>query len=210
MKSVRSDIIGKRYGRLIVKSYAGANIHKRAMWGCLCDCGNSKTILGKNLRAGLTQSCGCLHKEMISNLRKSHGMVRTPAYRSWAGMLTRCSNEKQKSFQSYGALGVCVCERWEKFENFFADMGPRPPGHTLGRKNPFGNYEPGNCTWATSKEQALNKRGKIAIALLEQLMSDGTLSASFLAMTYEKMFNRTHGYKSWSPAEAFDGGYTRI
>ena len=82
----------------------------------------------------------------------------SPAYRTWKGMWQRCSNPKSSSFKSYGGRGISVCTRWEIFENFFEDMGHPPVGRSLDRINNDGNYEPGNCRWATQKEQVNNQR----------------------------------------------------
>jgi hypothetical protein len=71
-------------------------------------------------------------------------------------MWTRCTNPNVKSYKDYGGRGITICLRWEQFENFLADMGERPTGLTLDRKNVNGNYEPSNCRWATRKEQAMN------------------------------------------------------
>lgn len=80
--------------------------------------------------------------------------------RALDNMRQRCANPKAVSWKYYGALGVNVCDRWQTFANFLADMGEAPADRTLDRINPCGNYEPGNCRWATPKEQASNKRGK--------------------------------------------------
>ena len=92
--------------------------------------------------------------------RLTHGMTGTPTYNSWFGMIQRCTNPKQPTFKDYGGRGVTICHRWLRFENFLADMGIRPEGKTLDRKNNAGGYEPSNCRWATHKEQCENRRAR--------------------------------------------------
>jgi hypothetical protein len=163
----RRDLSGQRFGRLVALVPAYRKPVRGWYWHCRCDCGSEKIIHGPNLTNGDTRSCGCLKKEAQKRPRPGHGRrhghsprgTRTPTYESWAAMIKRCTNPKIKYFKYYGGRGIRVCERWRSFENFLADMGERPEGTTIDRypdKN--GNYEPGNCRWATSKEQGRNKR----------------------------------------------------
>ena len=147
--------IGQRIGRLLVVKRAPNKLEGdaiRAQWFCQCDCGNIKKVLLSNLRAKHgTISCGCA--------RRFHGKHKTPEYVAWVSMLQRCTNPQSPSFHHYGGRGITVCERWLKFENFLADIGPRPsPELSLQRINNDLGYFSENCKWATRKEQASNMR----------------------------------------------------
>lgn len=164
----RENVAGQRFGRLVAISRLEPR-NKRTFWSFRCDCGIVKPINLPHVKQGKIQSCGCLLFEVLhspehaamcaraAKLPRSHGMSRTPVHAVWKSMKQRCQNPKCKDYKHYGALGVRVCERWQKFENFYADMG-EPKGLTLERKDPRGNYEPGNCKWATWLEQQNNQR----------------------------------------------------
>jgi len=140
---------GDRYGRLrIVKEIEQKNKHRYIE--CECDCGNKTITTLNHLRRGLVKSCKC---NVII-----HGQSKSKTYVSWRMMKQRCLNPNNRDYKDYGGRGITVCDRWMKFENFFADMGERPEGTTLDRIDVNGNYEPNNCRWATSDIQASNKR----------------------------------------------------
>lgn len=149
------DYSGHRFGRLIALDRIGRQKNGVAVWRCRCDCGAEKDVTQANLVSGMVRSCGCLVVDTFT----THGMTDSPEYRAWCHMKERCSNPRVHNFHRYGGRGIRVCERWiDSFENFLADMGERPsPRHTLERKDRDKGYEPGNCTWATSREQALNR-----------------------------------------------------
>jgi len=152
------DITGHRFGRLIALEPVD-----RERWRFRCDCGTERIAYKSNVRRGLTHSCGCLRREVTITRRTSHGHTRngikSKSYKTWESMLERCYNPNNKQFKDWGGRGITVCNRWRhSFENFYADMGEKPVGKLLDRINNDGNYEPGNCRWATWKQSGGNRR----------------------------------------------------
>lgn len=160
--ATRIDLTGQRFGRLQVLDKAESTPQGKAKWLCVCDCGVTLSVRSETLRRGDSMSCGCLASEMVSqrNFRHGHwlGGYPTKSWLAWRNMKSRCENPKDKRFNVYGARGVKVCERWQEFENFFADMGmPPSKNHSIDRIDVDGNYEPSNCRWVTQKTQQRNR-----------------------------------------------------
>lgn len=145
-------MIGARFGKLTVAGEADPYINPKAgtkirSWKCTCDCGVSVVVRGDCLRNGNTNSCGC------EKWPTKHGQCKSKTYETWMNMQRRCRNGKLKN---YGARGVQVCERWQTFENFLADMGERPDGCSIDRIDSRKGYSPANCRWATRVQQNRN------------------------------------------------------
>jgi hypothetical protein len=155
------DMTGKTYGYFVVIARAGRAAKGQAIWECRCACGKHVVLNGQKIRSGHNTSCGCMRGK--ANLK--HGMKGTPTYNTWCAMKQRCNYPACDSYEFYGARGVTVCKQWdESFEAFLADMGERPAGMTIDRfPNKDGNYEPGNCRWATEHDQARNRSSTILV-----------------------------------------------
>jgi hypothetical protein len=164
MPHVPVDIVGKRFGRLVVQEYAG-----RSFWHCLCDCGKRHVAKTNRLNKGYTRSCGCLAPDAVRERSWRHGHAprgnRSAAYSRWSGMMSRCTNPDVKDYPRYGGRGIRVCERWHDFSAFLADMGEPLPGMTLDRIDTNGHYEPGNCRWINHGGQANNRRSNRPLTL---------------------------------------------
>lgn len=154
--------IGSKFWRLTVIEFRGHRKNWKKVWRCRCECGNECNVQQGNLRNGHTRSCGCLLDQWATRRFTTHGYTRTPTYWSWRSMLARCYNPKCVGYARWGGRGIKVCDRWRSsFQNFFADLGERPPGTTLGRRRNNEDYSPDNCRWETREQQGNNTRRNV-------------------------------------------------
>ena len=149
------NIAGQRFGRLVALRRVGANAQRMTQWECLCDCGRTTVTLKVQLKNAHTQSCGCLHQEVITK----HGAYQTSEYRAYVRAKQRCNPQSNNPKYRKHWSGRGIQFRFPTFECFLAEIGPRPgPGYSLDRINNDGHYEPGNVRWATVLEQRHNRR----------------------------------------------------
>lgn len=198
-----ADLVNERFGRLLVLRRYGSNKNGRATWFCQCDCGQTKIIVGKELRSKHTKSCGCLQIDTVIARNFKHGLtIRKKGipkeYRAWYNAKQRCTNIKNPEYHNYGGRGIHMCERWSSsFECFLQDMGAAPNARcTLDRINNHGDYQPHNCRWTTVREQSRNKRSNIMIGC--ECLSD---YCQRTGKNYSTLRSRITVY-GWSIAEA--------
>lgn len=153
-----SVTVGETLGKLTIISDEGNTSGHRVV-SLSCDCGSSVfQARYESFKSGHTKSCGCLQRQAATNLKLTHGMVRTPVYRSWQQMLERCRNPNSPGYENYGGRGISYPDDWNRFENFYEDLGDRPEKTTLDRIDVNGNYSKENCRWSDLTIQSHNRR----------------------------------------------------
>ena len=193
--------IGAKFGKLTIICEAPkrvGNANRRV--SALCECGNAGTFVMSEVLNGVTKSCGCL----IGRNSFVHGHTirkkMSPEYYSWASMRTRCQNKNCEAYPSYGGRGISVHATWNDFPTFLRDMGSRPNGASLERIDNDGNYEPGNCRWASRADQSNNRRSN---SFYEHDGKRMTLSqwAAFSNIAYNTLHARVVRFK-WDFSKA--------
>ena len=194
------DMSNRQVGRLTVLEEVGSTIDNHARWRCQCACGKEVVVSGRRLRNGETASCGCLRTEQLVIRSVVHKKCRTPTYRSWGGILQRCTNSRNPRYAYYGGRGIKVCEPWMTFTQFLADMGECPAGYSIERKNVNGDYEPNNCCWLPKRLQPRNtrKNHRITVCGITKCLAEWRELLCMGKSTYDQ---RTRRY-GMTPVEA--------
>lgn len=196
----RLDITGERYGKLVAVRRLPE--HTISRWVFRCDCGNKTEALLSNIRSGQIQSCGCAGSQATIGARSlkhghSVGFQKSKTAMAWRNAKTRCFNKKGRSYPHYGGRGIIMCDEWaDDFRAFLRDMGECPDGLTLERIDVNGDYEPGNCCWATTAEQGVNRRNSIHVGTMPLKKY-----ASSIGVDYKRLHYRMTRYGE-TPQEA--------
>lgn len=214
-----SDLVGRRFGRLVVIGPAEKTKARQKTCLCQCDCGTIKVIRQDHLTSGATTSCGCYRREFSAAHGKKvltkHGWYGTSLYKRWVGMRGRCNNPKSDMWKHYGGRGIRVCKEWnesfEAFRDWSLEHGYRedaPAGTcTLDRIDTNGNYEPDNCRWISIFEQQSNRRNNRLVEFMGERYTIAQLARMY-DMCWETLSGRLK--RGMSAEEAVSRPYKRV
>ena len=189
--------VGSVFERLTITGDGPRQFCGARTWTWICSCGEKGCSQMCAIKQGVTKSCGCYNRSMGKARRKEDARDRNPVYGVWCSMRERCRLKTVKSYRHYGGRGIKVCDRWNDFDLFVADMGPRPKGGTIERIDVNGNYDPSNCRWATHKEQMNNARFNVFLDLFGERITIAQASDKY-GVPYHRLYGRIR--KGW-PAE---------
>lgn len=205
----RLDLTGQVFSRLTAVSQAERNRHNQTTWLCKCECGREVVVSTHKLRSGHTTSCGCFQRQRAAEANLKHGLMqrgnRHELIDVYTNILDRCYNEKSEYYADYGGRGITVCDGWRfgvqgktGFQCFVEDVGERPKGLTIDRRDNHGNYEPSNVRWASRKEQARNRRSSLLVVLDGHLVSVAEFSER-TGINYGTVIGRVR--RGWDPSQ---------
>jgi hypothetical protein len=187
------DLTGLKFGRLTVICRSKNEKGKQTRWLCKCDCGKEKTIIGVHLTNGMSKSCGCMQKEIVSKIKTINGLnSKSRLYKIFCGMKQRCYNTNEKAYHNYGGRGITVCDEWLNNTLLFiawAKSNGYKNNLTIERINNDKGYSPDNCKWATRKEQNRNRRDNVFITFKKETKNLIDW-AEYLNMNHHTIMNR--------------------
>lgn len=203
MKNI-TNLVGLKFSKLLVVSLSKKSYPGKVLWDCICDCGNTTTSSGSNLKHGISKTCGCSRKGNKNQIR-THGMTGSDIYRRWQAMKSRCDNPNATGYDSYGGRGISYSPEWAYFENFYQDMFEGFSKELdLDRIDPNGNYCKENCRWVDTCESAFNTRrpkdnksGKTGVYF------DRGSNSWRVAINYKRSKKLIGGFKSFEDAVEF-------
>lgn len=191
------NLIGERFGRLVVVSCAGSRGEGRSAkryWNCVCDCGNTITTTTQSLRKGDTRSCGCLKIDLTKERMTKHGDTGTHLHNVWKTMRRRCYDVNHNDYKWYGSRGVYVCDEWKDnylaFKEWAENNGYRED-LTIDRIDSDGAYSPDNCRWVSMKEQCNNRHSSIFYTFNGQTHTLAEWSEIY-DIPYSRLYSRLH------------------
>lgn len=199
---------GMRSHRLVALQKGEPSNSGHPRWICLCDCGQTTLVRQSHFAAGTVKTCGCLVSENSRAKSTKHGGYGSPEYQSWRAMKSRCLSPSHRQYASYGGRGIAICPQWLDFANFREDMGERPKGTTLDRKNNALGYSPDNCRWATPSEQSNNRGESNTRITFEGLTMTVAEWCKLLGVPYERVIARLSSGRSFVDAMT-SGFYVR-
>lgn len=196
---IKADLTGMKFGRLTVIRHEGYGV-----WTCKCECGGESHTRTNALTAGITHSCGCLHKEIIRRNSRTHGKCKTRLYKIYQNMKSRCYNQNATKYNIYGGKGIRICNEWlNDFMCFYdwATLNGYSDNLSIDRIDSDGNYEPSNCRWVTLKVQNNNTSQNHIISYNGKSQ---TLAAwaDELKLSYKVLSERIR--RNWSIERAFN------